>query len=705
MADQIGQYRLIERIAAGGMGEVFKAKLVREAGFEKTVAVKRMLPHLSKSPDFESRFCAEARVSARLNHANIVHIYDFGTQNDVLFLAMEFIDGVDLGSLLARVAERGERLPLAHALEICTQVLRGLDYAHRMVDDDGRTLKLIHRDISPGNILISVEGEVKLTDFGLAHARQDREDDLLVGKLPYLPPEQVAGEPLDRRSDLYSLGLVLYEMLYGRKAFPDALPKDALLRAIAAGAFDILPKDGLPEAVLDVVRHATAMQKSDRYSGARDMLTDVERLRDQAKRENDEPLAGLIGRLFADRASVRHAAPEKTMLAPRPISQTPAPEESLLAAPESQATTSRSTRLWVWSALLALTVIIASVSAWLTWPSYGRLRIESTPPGADITLNGSPTGRRTPATFGKLAPGVEQRAILTLDGFDPSTLATTLSENETRSVSATLVRQKRALRIESRPEGATVILNGEPLDGVTPLDTSPLTVGEKITLKLQKDDAVPHQSEFILEAGSEAQLIEVQLDSLYRDLIVQIEPKDAVLLADGAPLAGSSPFTLSGLIPNRAVRLSATKKGFESKSLTIVPDEQGEPLLIDLEPFTAVLRLEAEGLSAFVDGVASTLPVRLDNAQQGHHLIALAAGKNARLVMRISAGQVRDRLGRWVTQVQLNLDAQPWASVQIDNRTALTTPQSGISLKAGRHRLRFSLGDIATLHDVTIHVQ
>lgn len=707
MTEQIGHYRLIERIAAGGMGEVFKAKLLRGAGFEKTVAVKRMLPHLARSEEFEARFCAEARLSARLNHANIVHIYDFGTQNGSLFLAMEYIDGVDLGSLLGRLAEQGETLGLSHALYILAQVLRGLDYAHRMTDDSGVSLRLIHRDISPGNILLSVEGEVKLSDFGLASARQSEDEDLMVGKLPYLPPEQVAGEPLDRRSDLYSLGLVFYEMVFGRKAFHESLPRDALLRGIVAGAFDIPPRADVPEEVRDLLRRATARQKSDRYASAREMLDETERLREQFRQEGERPLSDLIVRLFPDRRSNPATAPEKTLLAPRPIAQTPAPEgevaHSLPDPPLPAKAAIRPVRIL---ALLILLVGVAAAGFWWLQPVYGTLRIASEPPGAAVWLNGVDTGLRTPATVVELIPELDYELTLTLAAYEPVGHRVTVSPRSKETLSFVLERQRRAVKIETEPAALRVELNGHALDGVTPLDAPPLEVGVKHMLRIEGADYIPHQSEFILEPSDEPHTIRVRLESLYRDLRVQLSPADSLLLVDGERVAGESPFTLTGLLPRRAVQIVATRQGYISRQETVIPQEHSGPLVLELVPFTASLRLEGQGLSASVDGVATSLPLRLDEIQKGHRLISVSVpGGSGRLVMRLGASQVRDRVGRWVTQAEVSLDAQPWASVQVDDRPPVTTPQSGISLSSGRHRLAFTLGGDGKRHELTLHVQ
>lgn len=323
MADTLGQYKLLERIAEGGMGEVFKAKLIREGGFEKTIAVKRMLPNLANQERFKERFICEAKLSARLTHANIVHIYDFGHTGGSLFLAMEYVDGIDLGSFLARLKEAGERLPAKLAAEIAVSALKGLDYAHRLKTESGEKLDLIHRDISPSNILISMEGEIKLTDFGLAGAKEEiKEEDALAGKLAYLPPEAVRGEPMDRRSDIYSLGLVFYEMIFGRKAFPDGIPKEALFSSIVTGAIDFPTLDEERAPLCAIVERATDKEKACRYSTAREMERELTKAMAKLP-EPKEELHKLLARLYPNEAKERKVLPEVTILSSKPMS----PEE------------------------------------------------------------------------------------------------------------------------------------------------------------------------------------------------------------------------------------------------------------------------------------------------------------------------------------------------------------------------------------------
>ncbi|HEY1695781.1 MAG TPA: serine/threonine-protein kinase [Polyangiaceae bacterium] len=240
---RLGPYDLLRRIATGGMAEVYVARRAGPHGFQKTVAVKRILPQFARDPDFVAMFVDEARVCARLGHPNIVQVFDFGEQDGELYMAMEYVDGTTGARLIRAAAGRGEEIPLDVCLHITLSILRALDYAHTARDDDGKPLDLVHRDVSPGNVLVDRTGAVKLTDFGIARAAEiERRTDAgqLKGKLGYMSPEQVVGRELDARSDIFTLGIVLAEMLILRPLFSGGKELDVLLRIRDAdlGAID-----------------------------------------------------------------------------------------------------------------------------------------------------------------------------------------------------------------------------------------------------------------------------------------------------------------------------------------------------------------------------------------------------------------------------------------------------------------------------------
>ena len=230
---RLGPYELLQRIATGGMAEVYLARREGPHGFQKIVAVKRILPQLARDPDFTAMFVDEARVCAHLGHPNIVQVFDFGEHNGELYMAMELVDGTTGARLIRAAAAKDEEIPLDVSLHIALSVLRGLEYAHNARDEEGRPLSLVHRDVSPGNVLIDRSGAVKLTDFGIARATEVEprtEAGQLKGKLGYMSPEQVVGRPLDARSDLFTLGIVFAELVMLRPLFAGGTELDVLMR-------------------------------------------------------------------------------------------------------------------------------------------------------------------------------------------------------------------------------------------------------------------------------------------------------------------------------------------------------------------------------------------------------------------------------------------------------------------------------------------
>ncbi len=277
---RLGPYELLRRIATGGMAEVYLARRGGPHGFQKLVAVKRILPQYTRDADFVAMFIDEARVCARLGHPNIVQVFDFGEQDGELYMAMEFVDGTTGARLIRAAAARSEDIPLDVCLHIALSVLRALDYAHSARDDGGKPLALVHRDVSPGNVLIDRSGAVKLTDFGIARAAEiERRTDAgqLKGKLGYMSPEQVIGRELDLRSDIFTVGIVLAEMLILRPLFSGGKELDVLLR-IRDADVSAVDRAGprVPDDVRAVLFRALSRDPGLRWASAGDFAEAIE---------------------------------------------------------------------------------------------------------------------------------------------------------------------------------------------------------------------------------------------------------------------------------------------------------------------------------------------------------------------------------------------------------------------------------------------
>jgi len=222
MTEPQQRYRVIEKLESGGMAEVFRAESEGLQGFKKQVAIKRVLPHLSEKKKFISMFLDEARLSAHLTHSNCVQVFDIGVGDNAYFIVMEFVDGANLKSIVESLRKQGKEFPVSYAAFIALEICKGLSYAHELRDPSGQDLHIVHRDMSPPNVLITKYGEIKIVDFGLAKANsqlEKSEPGIIKGKFSYLSPEAAMGQEVDARTDIFAVGIILWELLTGQRLF------------------------------------------------------------------------------------------------------------------------------------------------------------------------------------------------------------------------------------------------------------------------------------------------------------------------------------------------------------------------------------------------------------------------------------------------------------------------------------------------------
>jgi serine/threonine protein kinase/Flp pilus assembly protein TadD len=276
---KFGKYQLLNRIASGGIAELYLAKVTGDFGFEKQVAIKKILPHLSDEGNLVKAFIDEAKLAALLQHENIVQIYDFGNMNGEYFIAMEYLFGKDLRKLTFKAKEKGVPFDLENTLHVISRVCAGLDYSHNLKDLQGKPLNIIHRDINPQNIFITYEGQVKIIDFGIAKAASHNStthEGLIKGKLAYMSPEQANGQTIDHRSDIFSTGIILYELLASRRMFQgETMHIYTRVRDAVYEPLERLRPD-LPADLHRVVQQALAKEPDERYQSGGEMLADLE---------------------------------------------------------------------------------------------------------------------------------------------------------------------------------------------------------------------------------------------------------------------------------------------------------------------------------------------------------------------------------------------------------------------------------------------
>ncbi len=307
---KLGKYTLVRKLATGGMAEVFLARADGPMGFAKKCVVKRILPHFNDDPRFIEMFLGEARLAAELNHPNLVQIFDFGEANGQYFIAMEYIDGPNVRVLNQATRRQQGPMDFALAARIIYLAAEGLHFAHELRNEQGEFLNLVHRDISPDNILVSRNGGVKVVDFGIAKASSQphlTKSGMIKGKMAYMPPEQLARETLDRRSDLFALGIVLYELVTGGMPF-DATSEVSIIQAIMSQQPLERPsvyRPDCPPALEAIVNKCLEKDRERRYQSCRELQADLDQfILSTGKSVGTREVATLVEQVFAHEADV-----------------------------------------------------------------------------------------------------------------------------------------------------------------------------------------------------------------------------------------------------------------------------------------------------------------------------------------------------------------------------------------------------------------
>jgi len=477
-----GKYYLYERLAVGGMAEIYRAKLYGVDGFEKNMVVKQILPQYAKNDEFVQMFVDEAKICVNLSHGAIVPVYELGQIDGIYFISMEYVDGKNLGELLDAGLDNDIPLEIPHALYIACEILSGLDYAHRKTDEQGQPLNIVHRDVSPQNILISYEGEVKIVDFGIARAATKvhaTEAGVIKGKFGYMSPEQAMGKDVDARSDVFAAGILFYEMLTLERLFhgaTDVVTLDRVKRADVPTPSRTNPK--LPPQLDAIVFKALARNPNDRFQSAGEMRIAISRFMYQLPQEaSAKTLSAYMKKLFAQELSERASKPQVPAAPPPPpepaATADPGPgagqarpagpgalfsedgSPSLAPVPSrdvsvdgpyddadldvsfSYAGTGRKLKLIIFGGLIIALMVLGIVfkdeiakvfstivevadesAERLAQKDLGTLMIRSRPSGAAVYFDNQKVGT-TNMRIGKIDPEKEYELVLTMEGYQP----------------------------------------------------------------------------------------------------------------------------------------------------------------------------------------------------------------------------------------------------------------------------------------------
>ncbi len=669
------RYELIDRIAVGGMAEVFRAVAYGAHGFEKSLAIKRILPELAQDPEFEARFIDEAKLAVQLTHANVVQVFDFGRFGGSLFIAMEYVDGLDLAALLKIEGEREERISVPAAFHISIEIARGLDFAHQH--------NVVHRDVSPSNILLSKAGEVKIADFGIAQAASEQRRKRggrrrIMGKWRYMSPEQTKGETLSTQSDIFSAAAVMYEVFTGKKLFPGEEAEDIIKnihRMEIPRASEVRP--GLPPRLDEVLARALERDPTKRPSKPGEMVRALAELSYESSvvataLDVAETVAGALqdaqpapgapaGRALDDLIRKQLGGAGGSVVARRTAVEDPLSSDSVIALePTELAGDSgvdeaedgedgeQSSAADRPPTIVKRGVDVDGVTLW---------ELEDSPVVSEATVRAVPSAIRHGKQSGSVrAIPEEERSQRTLTRVPQHVRAvvvalvllglgagigawaiwrrsrqpelTRLPEPAAFDAGSSSASPNRlaTLSLDSVPRGASVWVDGERLPAPTPTAAS-VTAGEPHQVEMEAEGYRRWSMDGITLRPGETFPVAPDLPPLLAALEVTTNPPGAKVKLDGE-LIGRTPLERSDLRPGKGQTLLLTKTGFQ--------------------------------------------PLKLE--------VDLAAGKPAR---------IERELKPVVRYGKISIYIEPgWANVYLNGKKVGRAPQKNIELPLGKHELR-----------------
>ncbi len=487
VGERFGKYVLVGEIAVGGMAEVFLGVKKGLEGFLKVVVLKRVLPHFNENQQFIRMFIDEARIAARLDHPNIVRTYEFGELDGQFYTVMEYLPGEDLRSVLRKLSMTKQWMPVHVAVGIVMQICAGLGFAHELTDTSGHPLDLVHRDVNPANIIITYGGEVKIIDFGVAKTNTTATvTGTIKGKIAYMPPEQVLARGVDQRSDIFSAGVVLWELLTGRRLFgrpTDAATLYAIMNDPVSPPSRYRPD--VPRELDAIVMRALSRAPDDRHSTAQELSAALEHFMATQPKFDSRIVAAMVEELFGTRRANAKRAISQSCSLGQNISlvmklRTEVRAE-LAASLETFANGSTSdvaaqplpgvrrfaSRPAIVAMALAGIVCVLGVVYAASGSSEGSearkapgtLLVESEPQGAAISIGGEPTGMKTPATLTGLA--AKQVIVrVELAGFTTIAQPIDVPANGELAKKFVLEPAQGRLVLADLPRGASVVVDG-----------------------------------------------------------------------------------------------------------------------------------------------------------------------------------------------------------------------------------------------------
>jgi serine/threonine protein kinase len=620
---QFGKYFLLKKMAVGGMAEIYRAKTYGIDGFEKQLAIKRILPHCSADKDFITMLIDEAKLSVLLSHANIVQVYDLGKVGDDYYISMEYIHGVNLRDTLYKCREQNEQIPEDIGVYIASEICKGLDYAHRKTDHNNQPLNIVHRDVSPQNILISYEGEVKIVDFGIAKAAMNISHTMagiLKGKIAYMSPEQAMGKKIDRRTDIFSAGILLYEMLSGQKLYTGESQFELLKKIRTTQITEAVLPDSIPEGLRPIVAKALAYNVENRYQNAGDMQIELTKYLYSTHVEfSPRKLSKFIAKVFAGEIKEE---------------QTEVARESAVEDLTGSVNTAEGARQMDIVRREPSLSRLEETTAGKREAGGGDLDTQLTP----IQKKGaapppSPRARIQPKKKKKKSPIFKWLMLIivfSLIGYvglkviSPSKIIKHFMKpsQETGQTTTPEVERFGSATITSVPSEASVILDGQDTGRKTPTQLEDLSIGKSYKIRVEKENFNPAEKEIQITS---AEPIAVNLVLPEPKGIVNIitDPPGAAIMVDDKLTGLVSPVTLESLSIGKDIKITLQKPGYENFeqtiNLTSTKPQQISMRLVALAPKLGSLAVDSEpkGASIILDGqdTGRTTPATIQNLE------------------------------------------------------------------------------------------
>ncbi|MBX3206693.1 MAG: serine/threonine protein kinase [Labilithrix sp.] len=639
---RFGKYTLIRKLAMGGMAELFLAIQKSVAGFEKLLVIKRILPAMNQDRAFIEMLLHEARIAATLSHPNIVQIFDVGQADGQYFIAMEHVHGEDLRSIVRQMKKKGVlEFPLEHALAIVLGMCSGLAYAHEKRDLDGTDLAIVHRDISPQNIVVTFTGDVKIVDFGIAKSDtrvgEQTKSGKLKGKVPYMSPEQARGEAIDARSDLFATGTMLFELTTGKRLFKGQSEYETL-KLICDREYprpSAIHPDYPPDLEAIVMR-ALAKDPTDRYQSAREMQADLEAfVRQHQIAVSSLALNQFMQSLFEEKLAMQKEA----LLQGKHLAD-------IIELQHAQGTSN------------------PDVSGGFDVDASGQ-RVASTQsmPAAARTVTDVSANRPRKASGALIAGGVA--AVLVVAGaLGGAGYVLAKKKNETAepqpAATATPPAAKGSLAVVSEPVGASIWINGDLRPEVTPATIKELPTGVPLDVKLTMDGFEHAKQKVTLADGQPSDVkVELRKGSVVVDVKVTPEGLATTFAVDGKPVGGPR---IDGLTSGVSHKLTVSAPGYAEGTVTFT----GAPL------------------------ETKHLEVTLDKLPEPRHGGSVRPATTA---------------AQPVGNGKLNVGASGgWCNVTVDGAARGATPVAGLELPAGAHKVTCTTPD-GKVRDATVTVQ